>query len=185
MRLRRGRRPPFHDTADRAAPQVVRARINRVFDTSHHTEHPDREYRDDEISRTCRSGGHQLSEAELGAVRGGTIPASDRVVAALAWWFCLPVSYFIDAAAHPEIDAELATRAARCADRIRDDQAAEVDLRAAEADFRDAIRLAGVTRMSICRASPGMTNRARARMLRALTEVLLEDDDEPDDADLA
>lgn len=185
MRLRRRRTPSSRDTADRAAPQVVRARINRVFDTSHHPEHPDREYRNDEISRACCSGGHQLSEVDLGAVRGGAIPASDRVVAALAWWFRLPVSYFTDAAAHPEIDAELATRAAKLADRIRDDQAAEAALRAAEAELRDAMRLTGVTRMGICRASPGMTNRARARMLRALAEALLEDDDEPDDADLA
>jgi transcriptional regulator with XRE-family HTH domain len=122
-----------------------------------------------------------MSESHLSEVRRGLKAPTLRVLEPLAWFFEVPVDYFLNAETAAAVEGELAVREAQAHAQLKADREAREDLAAAARELQRAIRESGVTRLAH-RANSGTDHRQQAAMMRALARVIRQDyADEHDD----
>lgn len=162
---------------------ALHERINRLFAVTPHLDALEREYRNREVVEACRAAGRELSESHLSELRRGvkTNPTL-RVLQTIGWFFDVPVGYFTDADTAAQVERDLEVRETKLQAKRESERAARADLADAARELQQAIRSSGVTKMAHRSTSSGMDNRERALMMRALTQIILEDsaDDEDD-----
>jgi len=160
----------------------LHGRINRLFEVNHHPADPEREYKNREVVEACRADGRDMSESHLSELRRGvkTNPTL-RVLDNLAWFFQVRSGYFTDPQAAAEVELELAVREARLNAKLKADREAREDLAAAARELQQAIRSSGVTKTAHRATSTRMDSREQAAMMRALAQVIRDDDEDADE----
>jgi transcriptional regulator with XRE-family HTH domain len=154
-------------------------RLNRLFDVRRPADSPERAYTNREVVTACKAAGFELSESHLSELRRGIKQNPTlRTLQAVASFFQVQVGYFTDAEIPADVDRELAAQAAKLAQTVAANEAAQTELRAATQELQQAMRESGVTKM----AHRGMVNarsaREQASMMRALARALIAADDE-------
>ena len=180
-------------------PASLSGRIDRLFAVNHPPEEPHRPYRNREILDACKAKVREMttrqpdeaaqfteiSESHLSELRRGIKNPSRRTLRTLAAVFDVPVQYldFSDPAVAEEVEIVLAVREAELPARLETEQRDQEELRAAARKLQQAIRTSGVTGMAHRATRGGMDPRQKAAMMRALADVILDDEDDEDDLD--
>jgi hypothetical protein len=166
-------------TADSAAPlSGLQHRLNRLFEVTRPPTDPAREWRNTEVVDACKAAGKELSTSHLSELRGGvkTNP-SKRVLEALAWFFDVRAGYFTDDRPDDVVN-ELAAREAAIAATLDSQRRDREELAEAARELTQAIRRAGVTNLAHRGMSRSETARTRAAQMRALTKLILDDEND-------
>jgi hypothetical protein len=158
-------------------PTSVPGRINRLFEVTHPPDNPEREYRNREVVEACRAAGREMSESHLSEVRRGLKTPTLRVLEPIAWFFQVPVGYFVDPGTAAEIEGELAVREAQLNAKLKAKREAREDRAAAARELQQAIRTSGVTKTAH-RGAKGKDDREQAAMMRALAQLIRDDDED-------
>src|SRR3954447_18897361 len=142
-------------STDRETPTTLSDRLNRLFDVRRPADAPERAYTNREVVTACKATGFELSESHLSELRRGIKQNPTlRTLQAIASFFQVRVGYFTDAEIPAEVDRELTTQAARLAQTLAANAAAQDELRVATQELQQAMRDSGVTKM----AHRGMVN---------------------------
>ncbi len=159
-------------------PKTVGERLNRLFDVQRPKGSPDRVFTNREVVVACKDAGRDLSESHLSELRRGvkTNPTL-RTLEAIAWFFDVRTGYFTDPAVAAEVEAELADREQELHAKLDAERAAQQELRTASEELQRAMRESGVAKVGHRGATNVTAARERARMMRALAEALLSDDE--------
>jgi hypothetical protein len=167
------------DGATPRPPATLADRINRLFEVHRPAESPEREYRNREVVEACRASGREMSESHLSELRRGikTNPTM-RILETIAWFFDVRFGYFTDPQTAAEVEGELAVRQAETTARARAGQEARADLADAARQLQQAIRSSGVTKTAHRATASGMNPHEQAAMMRALTRLILDEDDD-------
>ncbi|MFE7202616.1 hypothetical protein ACFU8R_20310 [Pseudonocardia alni] len=161
-------------------PSTVNGRLERLFEVSRPQRTPDRKWRNSEVVSACRASGRDLSESHLSELRRG-IKANPtmRTLGALAWFFDVPVGYFVDDEVAARVGADLERRALRLEQTLSAMREARAAEREAAQDLQRALRESGVTR--VAHRGEGSHSSRRADMMRALARALREVGSEDDE----
>ncbi|EWM12544.1 helix-turn-helix domain-containing protein [Kutzneria sp. 744] len=154
-------------------------RLNRLFDVRRPVAAPERAYTNREVVTAAKAAGFELSESHLSELRRGIKQNPTlRTLQAVASFFQVQVGYFTDAEIPAEVDRELTAQAAKLAQTLAANEAAQSELRAATQELQQAMRDSGVTKMAQRGAVNARSAREQASMMRALAKALIAADDE-------
>lgn len=170
------------DTSEAKPPPTLSGRLERLFDVHRPPDRPEKLWTNREVVTACKEAGYELSESHLSELRRGLKQnPTVRTLAAVSWFFGVPVGYFTDPDTASQVEQELAEREAALEAKLAANRQAQDELRSATEELQQAMRESGVTRMAHRGIASATAAREQASMMRALARALVEDEDDEDD----